>query len=71
MIVLILLLKKNYSKVRNRKLILNLRIKVVFKKLKKYFKIVLLLIYFNLRRKFYIETNILIIINIKFLFYRD
>ena len=52
----------DYSKVKIKKLKLNKRIKVTFKKLKKYFKIGLLLIYFNIRSESYIETNTLIII---------
>ena len=61
-IVLIKLLKKIYFKVRDRKIILNKYIRVVFKKLKKYYKIIFLLIYFILRREIYIEYNTLIII---------
>ena len=42
--MLIELLKKIYSKVKNKKLKLNKSIKVLFKKLKKYFKKIFLLI---------------------------
>ena len=53
-----------YSINKNKNLKLNKRVKAVFKKLKKYFKIIFLLIYFNLKREIYIKTNNLFIIKI-------
>ena len=52
----------NYSKDKIKKSKLNKRIKVVFEKFKKYFKIVFLLINFKIISKIYIETNTLFII---------